>query len=126
MWALNLMTNSWQQIAQTTPWPERAGGWFSTGLVLGRSFIIYELSRQGNTLMAWSPDPFGPPSVPAPVTFTAGTTAAVSAGFAIEILLGIASLVILILIWRGGAGGRKGASAAAMGDVYAGLPTDNL
>ena len=57
LWALNLMTSTWVQVAQTTPWPERAGGWFSTGLVLGRSFYIYELSRQGNQVGARSSSP---------------------------------------------------------------------
>jgi hypothetical protein len=51
------MTSTWVQVAQTTPWPERAGGWFSTGLVLGRSFYIYELSRQGNQVGARSSSP---------------------------------------------------------------------
>jgi hypothetical protein len=112
------------QVAQTTTWPERAGGWFSTGLVLGRSFYIYELSRQGNQLMAWQPDAFGAAPAPAAVTFTAGTTAAVSAGFAIEILIGLATLALLIVIVRGGlGGGRKSATAASMGDVYSGLPS---
>jgi hypothetical protein len=73
--------------------------------------------------MSWSPDPFGPPASPAPVTFTATTTAAVSAGFAIEILLGIATLGVLIFMCRNGAGGRKVPSASAMGDVYSGLPS---
>jgi hypothetical protein len=118
------MTSSWVQVAQTTPWPERAGGWFSTGLVLGRTFYIYEASRGGNSLMGWSPDAFGAPPAPAAVTFTAGTTAAVSAGFAIEILIGIATLSLLVVIVRGGiGGGRKQASAASMGDVYSGLPS---
>lgn len=124
LWALNLVTSTWVQVARTTPWPDRAGGFFSTGLVLGRTFYVYETSRQGNTLMAWSPDPFGPAQAPAAVTFTAGTTAAVSAGFAIEILLGIATLAVLIFMCRGGAGGgRKQVSSAAIGDVYSGLPS---
>ena len=126
MWALNLVTSTWQQVQQTTPWPERAGGWFSTGLVLGRSFLVYELSRQGNQLLAWSPSPFGPPPASAPVTFSNTTTAAVSAGFAIEILLGIASLAVLVSIWRGQGGGRKQVTAASMGDIYSGLPAESL
>ena len=124
LWALNLITASWVQVQQTSPWPTRGGGFQSTGLVLGRSFYLWQTPTfpgdQGS-LWRWEPSSaWSPPS--SGVTFNNETTAAVSAGFALAILLGIANLAFVIILWRRGGGGFKGVTTAAIGNVYEGLP----
>ena len=119
MWVFNLVSNVWAPVRVSNPWPNSAG--VISGLVLGRSFYIYQSDNAGNTaLWVWAPSPSigGGGSQAA----AAATDPALVAGLVIAIFVGLANLGLVVYIHFRGAG-KPQATAASMGSVYEGLPS---
>ena len=121
MWAYNLHSQTWAQVAQTNPWPTN---FYGTGLVLGTSFWVITPVEGGggaNALWRWEPTASSgagssPNVVDAPHPGTV-------AGLVIAILLGLVNAGFAgYTFFQARAGGVKSVSASSMGDVYAQVP----
>ena len=133
LWAYNLVSQTFQQVVTTSPWPSAVGTdlGFSAGLVVGRHLYIAvqrtdPVTRRvmpGTvTLWRWAPSASGGAG-PGPQAAPAKSDPAIVAGLVIAILVGLANLGLVVFQYFRGAAARPQATAAAMGGAYEGLPS---
>ena len=114
LWALNLPSQEWAQVAQSAPWPSPRG--VPAGVFVGRHLYVYGGDGVSSDMWRWAPtfSPSGSGGGPAPAAADGGLVA----GIVVAILIGLANLGLLAwLALR--SGGLKQVSVSAIGDVYA-------
>ena len=114
-WVLNVETQTWYQIGQTSPWPMPAP---ATGMAAtflnGRNFYVFLNNGNQNQLWNWA---FVPTGAPSNNVVNNGTSTAAYAGIVFSVLFGLVNLAIAVILLRR-SGGIRGASAESVGNVY--------
>jgi len=114
LWAYNLVSQTWAQVTQTSPWPSNYNR--GAGVMIARAFYVYAWDGKYNSLWRWFPvassgantSPAAASDAPHPGTV---------AGLVIAALLGVANLVFVVILYRRSTGSQYVASPIP-GDVY--------
>ena len=121
LWAYNLVTLTWAQVAQSGSIPPSLGA--PAGLFIGRWLYVYSGSNTNNGLWRWTSSTGGPPPQAASSTIsTAGLTAAA----VISILLLLTTTTFSFIVFRRTGGFAKVCSRGVQpsmppSDIYATL-----
>jgi len=118
LWALNLPSQVWGQVAQSNPWPSPRG--VPAGLFVGRH--LYIVSGDGVSADVWRWVPTYTPSgsgsaAAAPLSATA--TVAAGGAAAAALFSFVAMAAALLILRRTSPAASRGPTAAEMGQVYA-------
>jgi hypothetical protein len=107
LWAYNLVAQTWAQVAPSSPSPSgRTGTFWSTGVVLGHSFYVFETApadpttgaRGAGTLWRWQPSAGGGDAPAAAGGVSSAVVAGHTAGITLTVMMCLATLYIAVLL----------------------------
>lgn len=121
VWVFNFKSHAWAQVSSSGASPGAVS--YPTGAFIGSHyFFISSSGTPGSNLWRFDtvPSSGGPGSTTNNNSWM--STAGLGAGIAIGVLINVASLVVIVLVWRkgraGGIGGGRGLNDDRAGDLY--------